>query len=112
MPIINLSATERLISTSRTWEWQYLKTRKHRITKEPINSWGFYRNYTLLESALSDVVNTRIRTSRHEDIAIAVSEVKDWMASLSKALIQQLMDDVKQVSIQIEGKGQSHGTKP
>ena len=28
MPIINLTATERLISTTRTWEWQRLKIRK------------------------------------------------------------------------------------
>ena len=111
MPIIKLTPTERLISTSRTWEWQHLKTRKHRITKEPVESWDFFRNYTSLESALSDVVNTRIRTSKHEDIAKAIQEVKDWMASLSKALTQSLMNDVTAITEQVEKEDVNHGSK-
>ncbi len=98
MPIIELTSTERLISTPRTWEWQYLKARKHRITKELVESWEFHRNYTSLESALTDVVNTRIRTSKREDIGKAIQEVKDWMASLSKALTQSLMNDVTTIT--------------
>lgn len=111
MPIIKLTPTERLISTPRTWEWQHLKARKHRITKELIESWEFHRNYTSLESALMDVVNTRIRTSKHKDIGMAIQEVKDWMASLSKALTQSLIDDVVEVSKHFEEGGESHGTK-
>ena len=111
MPIINLTPTERLISTPRTWEWQHLKTRKHRITKESIDSWDFHRNYTSLESALIDVVNSRIRTSKHEDIGMAIRDVKDWMASLSKALTRSLIEDSKDVANQFEGEVKNHGTK-
>ena len=111
MPIINLTATERLISTPRTWEWQRLKIRKHRITAEPIESWGFYRNYTCLESALTDVVNACIRTSKHEDIRQAIHEVKDAMASVSKALTQPLMNDVEAISKKFEKEGEGHGSK-
>ena len=56
MPTINLTSSERLISTARTWELQRLKIRKHRITAEPIESWDFYRNYTSLESALTSAL--------------------------------------------------------
>lgn len=111
MPIIKLTPTERLISTSRTWEWQHLKTRKHRINKEPVEVWDFYRNYTSLESALSDVVNTRIRTSKHEDIGKAIQEVKDWMASLSKALTQSLMNDMMAITERVEREDVNHGSK-
>jgi hypothetical protein len=111
MPIISLTPTERLISTTRTWEWQRLKIRKHRITAEPIESWDFYRNYTSLESALTDVVNVRIRTSKHEDIRQAIQEVKNAMASVSKALTQPLMNDVRAISKKFEMEGESHGSK-
>ena len=111
MPIINLTPTERLISTPRTWEWQHLKLRKNRITGEPSKSWDFYRNYTSLESALADVVNVRIRISKHEDIRLAIQEVKDAMASLSKAITQPLMNDVKAISEKFEIEGNSHGAK-
>jgi hypothetical protein len=111
MPIINLTPTERLISTTRTWEWQRLKIRKHRLTAEPIESWDFYRNYTTLESALTDVVNVRIRTSKHDDIRQAIQEVKDAMASVSKALTQPLMNDVRTISKQFEIEEEGHGSK-
>ena len=111
MPIINLTPTERLISTTRTWEWQRLKIRKHRLTTEPIESWDFYRNYTTLESALTDVVNVRIRTSKHEDIRQAIQEVKDAMASVTKAITHSLMNDVKAITEQVEKGDINHGTK-
>lgn len=111
MPIIKLTPTERLISTPRTWEWQRLKIRKHRLTDEPTESWDFYRNYTSLESALTDVVNVRIRTSKHEDIGKAIQEVKEAMASLSKAITQSLMNDVKAISKQFEKEDVTHGSK-
>jgi hypothetical protein len=38
MPVINLTPTERLISTPRTWEWQRLNLRKDRHTGEPSES--------------------------------------------------------------------------
>lgn len=111
MPIINLTPTERLISTPRTWEWQHLKLRKDRLTGEPSQSWDFYRNYTSLESALADVVNVRIRISKHEDIRQAIQEVKDAMASLSKAITQPLMNDVRAISEKFDKEGNSHGAK-
>jgi hypothetical protein len=111
MPIIKLHPTERLISKARTWEWQRLKSRKHRLTAEPIESWDFYRNYTSLESALTDVVSVRIRTSKHEDIRNAIQEVKDAMASISKAITQALMNDVRAISKKYEMEGDSHGSK-
>lgn len=111
MPIIKLTPTERLISTTRTWEWQRLKIRKNRLTGEPAESWDFYRNYTSLESALADVVNVRIRTSKHQDIGKAIQETKDAMASVSKAVTQSLMNDVKAITEEIEKGDISYGTK-
>lgn len=111
MPIINLTSTERLISTPRTWEWQHLRIRKHRSTAELIESWDFYRNYTTLESALTDVVNVRIRTSKHEDIRQAIQEVKEAMANVSKAITQPLMNNAKAISKQIEIEGEGHDSK-
>jgi hypothetical protein len=111
MPIINLTPAERLISTLRTWEWQRLKLRKDRLTAEQSESWEFYRNYTSLESALADVVNVRIRTSNHQDIGKAIQEVKDAMASVSKAITHSLLNDVKALSEQIEKGDTNHGTK-
>ena len=111
MPIIYLSSIERLISTLRTWEWQHLKIRKDRLTGEPCESWEFYRNYTSLESALTDVVNVNIRTSKHQDIGKAIQEVKDTMASVSKAITRSLMSDVKTISELIEKGDVNHGSK-
>jgi uncharacterized alpha-E superfamily protein len=111
MPIINLTPTERLISTPRSWEWQYLKLRKDRLTGEPSESWEFFRNYTSLESALTDVVNVRIRTSKHQDIGEAIQEVKDSMASVSKAITQSLVNDVQAINEEIKKGDVSHGTK-
>jgi len=111
MPIINLTPSERLILTPRTWEWQQLKIRKDRHTGESSESWEFFRNYTSLESALVDVVNIGIRTSKHKDIGKAVQEVKDAMASISKAISHSLLSDVKALSEQIEKGDTNHGTK-
>jgi hypothetical protein len=111
MPIINLTPTERLISTLRTWEWQRLKLRKDRLTGEPAESWDFYRNYTSLESALADVVNVRIRTSKHQEIGQAIQEVKDTMASVSKAITRSLLNDVKVITENIEKGDETHGSK-
>jgi hypothetical protein len=111
MPVINLTPTERLISTPRTWEWQRLKFRKDRHTGEPTESWEFYRNYTSLESALADVVNVCIRTSKHQDIGKAVQEVKDAMASVSKAVTQSLVSDVQAITEEIKKGDVRHGSK-
>ena len=111
MPIINLNPNERLVSTPRTWEWQRLRVRKHRLTAESIESWDFYRNYTSLESALSDVANVRIRISKHEDICKAIHEVKDALASISKAITEPLINDVRAISKKFEMEGDSHGSK-
>ena len=111
MPVINLTPTERLISTPRTWEWQRLKLRKDRLTAELSESWEFFRNYTSLESALSDVVNVHIRTSKHQDIGKAIQEVKDAMASISKAITQSLLSDVQAITEEIKKGDVSHGTK-
>ena len=111
MPVINLTPTERLISTPRTWEWQRLKLRKDRLTGEPSKSWEFFRNYTSLQSALDDVVNVRIRTSKHQDIGKALQEVKDAMASFSKAITESLMSDVHAIVEEIEKGDVNHGSK-
>jgi len=111
MPVINFTPTERLISTPRTWEWQRLKMRKDGVTGELSKSWDFYRNYTSLESALADVVNVRIRTSKHQDIVKAIQETKGAMASVNKALSQSLMNDVKAITEHIEKGDICHGTK-
>ena len=111
MPIINLTPTERLISSPRSWEWQHLKKRKDRHTGEPSESWEFFRNYTSLESALTDVVNANIRTSKHQDIGKAIQEVKDAMASVSKAITQSLMNDVHAIVEEIEKGDVNHGSK-
>ena len=107
MPIINLTPTERLISTPRTWEWQLLKIRKDRLSGEPSEIWNFFRNYTSLESALADVVNARIRTSKHKDIFNAIQEFKDLMAGVSKATTESLMNDAKGITEHIEGRHKS-----
>ena len=112
MPIINLTTTERIISTPRTWEWQHLKKRKSRLTGESSQSWEFYRNYTSLESVLANVVNVRIRTSNHQDIGKAIQEVNDAMASVSKAITRSLMNDVKAITEEIKKGDVNHGTKP
>lgn len=111
MPIIKLTPTERLTSTLRTWESQYLKVRKHRMTKELIESWKLHRNYTSLESALTDVVNTRIRASKQEGMCVAIQQVKDWMASLGKALTQSLINDITAIIELVEKEGLNHGSK-
>jgi len=104
MPIIALSPTQRLISTQRTWEWQHLKTRKHRKTGLPVDDWQFYRNYTSLESALNDVANTWIRLSNHQDILDAIREVKNAMATVGKAITQPVDDEVQTICQKVESQ--------
>ena len=86
MPIFKISDTERLISTPRVWEWQKLQMRKHRVTKEPIEDWQFYRNYISIESALKDLAEHGIRLSDEKLILDAIQDVKKLLQSLGKAL--------------------------
>lgn len=101
MPIITLSTTQRLISTSRTWEWQRLKVRKNKFTNQPINTWIFFRNYTTLENALIDVANVGLRTSTHEDIGHALLEVKNALATLAQAITQPIMSNVQEITKEV-----------
>ena len=86
MPIIQLNKNERLISTSRIWEWQKRQIRKHRTTGEEMDEWVFFRNYMTLENALNDVANCRMRASKHEDILDAISDVKSEIQALGKRI--------------------------
>lgn len=90
MPIIQLNKTERLISTSRIWEWQKKQIRKHRITGEDQVEWLFFRNYMTLENALNDIANSRIRLSNREDILDAIRDVKNEVQALGKAITDVL----------------------
>ncbi len=103
MPIIPLTPTQRLISTPRTWEWQHLKTRKHRRTGELVDEWEFYRNYTTLESALNDVASVSIRVAKHQDILTAIQEVKNLMASVGKALAHPIDEEIVAICRKVEG---------
>ena len=102
MPIIQLTPTQRLISTPRTWEWQHLKSRKHRKTGEQVKEWEFYRNYPSRESALTDVANTLIRLSSHEDMLGAIREVKNAMATLCKAITLPIDGEVQTICQNVE----------
>lgn len=102
MPIIILSATQRLISTPRMWEWQHLKVRKNKSTKARIDTWIFFRNYTSLENALIDVANVGLRTSKHEDIGQALLEVKNVLATLAQAITEPLMSGVQDILDKVE----------
>ena len=86
MPIFKISDTERLISTPRVWEWQKLQMRKHRITKELVEDWQFYRNYTSIESALRDLAEHGIRLSDEKLILDAIQDVKKLLEGLSRAI--------------------------
>jgi hypothetical protein len=86
MPIFKISDTERLISTPRVWEWQKLQIRKHRVTKELIEDWQFYRNYTSIESALKDLAEHGIRLSDEKLIQDAIQDVKKLLQDLGKAI--------------------------
>lgn len=98
MPTIKLNPNQRLISTQRMWEWQLLGTRKHRLTGEPIEDWKFYRNYTSLESALNDIANVWIRTSEHEDIRLAIREVKNGLADVCRAITMPIAQEMVRIS--------------
>lgn len=98
MPIIMLNETQRLISTQRTWEWQTLTKRKHRVTSEQVSDWKFYRNYTTLDGALNDVANTWIRISEHDDIRLAIQEVKNALAEVCKALTHPIKQEAMTIS--------------
>ncbi len=86
MPAFKISDTERLISTPRVWEWQKLQIRKHRVTKELIEDWQFYRNYTSIESALKDLAEHGIRLSDEKLILDAIKDVKKLLESLGKSV--------------------------
>lgn len=86
MFIFKISNTERLISTPRTWEWQKLQMRKHRVTKEPIEDWQFYKNYLTIESALKDLAEHKIRLSEEKMILDAIQDVKKLIDRLGKAI--------------------------
>ncbi len=86
MPIFKISDTERLISTPRVWEWQKLQMRKHRVTKELIEDWQFYRNYISIESALKDLAEHGIRLSDEKLIVDAIHDVENLLEGLSRAI--------------------------
>ncbi len=86
MPIFKISDTERLISTPRVWEWQKLQMRKHRVTKELVEDWQFYRNYTSIESALRDLAEHGIRLSDEKLILDAIQDVKKLLEGLGRAI--------------------------
>ncbi len=86
MPIFKISDTERLISTPRVWEWQKLQMRKHRVTKELVEDWQFYRNYTSIESALRDLAEHGIRLSDEKLILDAINDVKKLLEGLGRAI--------------------------
>jgi hypothetical protein len=86
MPVFKISDTERLISTPRVWEWQKLQIRKHRVTKELVEDWQFYRNYTSLQSALKDLAEHGIRMSDEKLILDAIQDVKKLLERLGRAI--------------------------
>ena len=86
MFIFEISDSERLISTPRTWEWQKLQMRKHRVTKEPIEDWQFYKNYLSIESALKDLAEHKIRLSDERLILDAIQDVKKLIERLGKSI--------------------------
>jgi predicted SAM-dependent methyltransferase len=86
MPVFQISDTERLISTPRVWEWQKLQIRKHRVTKELVEDWQFYRNYTSIESALKDLAEHGIRLSDEKLILDAIKDVKKLLERLGKGI--------------------------
>ncbi len=86
MPIFKISDTERLISTPRVWEWQKLQMRKHRVTKELVEDWQFYRNYTSIESALRDLAEHGIRLSDEKLILDAIQDVKKLLEGFGRAI--------------------------
>jgi hypothetical protein len=86
MPVFKISDTERLISTPRVWEWQKFQMRKHRVTKELVEDWQFYRNYTSIESALKDLAEHGIRLSEEKLILDAIRDVKKFLERLGKGI--------------------------
>ena len=86
MPIFKISDTERLISRPRVWEWQKLQMRKHRVTKELVEDWQFYRNYTSIESALKDLAEQGIRLSEEKLILDAIQDVKKLLEGLGRVI--------------------------
>ena len=86
MFIFKISDTERLVSTPRTWEWQKLQMRKHRVTKVPIEDWQFYKNYLSIESALKDLAEHKIRLSEEKLILDSMRDVKNLIERLGKSI--------------------------
>jgi hypothetical protein len=60
--------------------------RKHRVTKELIEDWQFYRNYTSIESALKDLAEHGIRLSDEKLILDAIQDVKKLLQGLGRAI--------------------------
>jgi hypothetical protein len=60
--------------------------RKHRVTKEPIEDWQFYKNYLTIESALKDLAEHKIRLSEEKMILDAIQDVKKLIDRLGKAI--------------------------
>jgi len=60
--------------------------RKHRVTKELVEDWQFYRNYTSIESALKDLAEHGIRLSDEKLILDAIHDVKRLLERLGRAI--------------------------
>ena len=60
--------------------------RKHRVTKELVEDWQFYRNYTSIESALRDLAEHGIRLSDEKLILDAIQDVKKLLEGLGRAI--------------------------
>ena len=60
--------------------------RKHRVTKELVEDWQFYRNYTSIESALKDLAEHGIRLSDEKLILDAIQDVKKLLQGLGRAI--------------------------
>jgi hypothetical protein len=60
--------------------------RKHRVTKELVEDWQFYRNYTSIASALKDLAEHGIRLSDEKLILDAIQDVKKLLERLGRAI--------------------------
>jgi uncharacterized membrane protein len=60
--------------------------RKHRVTKELIEDWQFYKNYLSIESALKDLAEHKIRLSDETLILDAIQDVKKLIERLGRSI--------------------------
>jgi uncharacterized membrane protein len=60
--------------------------RKHRVKKELIEDWQFYKNYLSIESALKDLAEHKIRLSDERLILDAIQDVKKLIQGLGRAI--------------------------